>query len=150
MGTNAHAILCAAGNPPKYPLASATAIVNGASTAATLARTQRLYVVPRLHPMVNGILVNASGGEGTVRVQCRLAQPRLAFLWDHRVFGRVLFPAAGETCGLANTISQVLRVLNQVLDKLANGACRSHSWLTPPRPSDSLRSALLDTTSTDE
>jgi hypothetical protein len=82
-GTNAHALL-EAGGAPGGPAG------RPAAAAPPPLRPQRLYVVPRVHPLASG--VRAAGRE--LALACRLGGARLAYLLDHRVAGRALLPAA--------------------------------------------------------
>lgn len=72
-----------------------------------LHRCERICVHPAAHPLAQLASVQATGEAlpvpkglqicslGSVRVECRLSSmPRLSWLYDHRVGGRVLLPGA--------------------------------------------------------
>ena len=80
-GTNAHAVLSAAPAEPAGP----------EETSDKLIHKQRHWVLPSCHCL----LTAAHTHGGTVVMQCQLGDARLAFLLDHQVMGRALFPAAG-------------------------------------------------------
>ena len=91
-GTNAHAVV-AAGTP-----------ANTAGSAQTPAwQRKRHYVLPAAHSLITdasvGRGVSATAGSGPaaqlVLFHCDLARTRLAFLWDHHVMGKAIFPGAG-------------------------------------------------------
>lgn len=79
-GTNAHAVLSAAAQP-RTPT----------QTDSLMLQQQRYWVLPRAHPLLTSAVCSPS----SVIMQCSLAEPGLAFLLDHQVLGRALFPAAG-------------------------------------------------------
>jgi len=84
-GTNAHAVVSTTSGDANH----------GSSLSAGIAlhfpmQKQRHWVLPKPH----SLLVFASSQRDTVIMQCQLADPNLAFLMDHHVMGRPLFPAA--------------------------------------------------------
>lgn len=89
-GTNAHTVLQ---RPPSAP---ATRHLVG-----TAWQREHLWVTPAPHVMLHGVAaagtVSGSGGrQRSLIFECWLSStPRLAFLWDHRVTDKVLFPGAG-------------------------------------------------------
>eukprot|EP00803_Ostreobium_quekettii_P007582 evm.model.scf_983.1 EVM.evm.TU.scf_983.1 scf_983:18-7581(-) len=80
MGTNAHAVLSASllDEHARLKAGPAGGLWKG-----------RCWVAPRPHPFLTGF---CSGG-GACAFECRMGRSRLAFLMDHVVMGRVLFPA---------------------------------------------------------
>ena len=79
-GTNALALLASAGGAALH------------KQAAHWAR-QRFWVAPRPHAALQRA-VPAQGGRQLVVQSAPLASPALAYLWDHRVSGKPLFPGA--------------------------------------------------------
>ena len=96
-GTNAHAVLSAV--PTVTSCCTSTA-----SCVAALMHRQRHWVLPKPH----SLLTAAYTHQTTVTMQCQLADPRLAFLLDHQVLGRALFPAAGMLEAAAAAAKTVL------------------------------------------
>jgi 3-oxoacyl-(acyl-carrier-protein) synthase len=78
-GTNAHVIMQPGGDAIALPAAP-----------AVLWARQRLWVAVAPHAGLHR--VSAAGGAALM--QCSLASAPLAYLWDHRVSGKVLFPGA--------------------------------------------------------
>ncbi|PNH02167.1 Erythronolide synthase, modules 3 and 4, partial [Tetrabaena socialis] len=111
-GTNAHAVLAAA---PGVTAAEGGGMVVAASDAAAAWTTpraaSRYWIHPSVHPFVGGAWgagpgpMVAGGGARVLTVECRISAARLAYLWDHRVSGRALLPAAAflELCLAAAT-----------------------------------------------
>ena len=83
-GTNTHAVLSAHPGAPAHP----TDVSGG---LAGVMHQHRLWVLPKPH----SLLTLAQTDPSTVTMHCQLSNPRLAFLLDHRVMGRAMFPAAG-------------------------------------------------------
>ena len=83
-GTNAHAVISTAP-------ADAAGHRQSTGFASALMHRQRQWVLPKPHTL----LTAAVADHGSVILQCHLSNPRLAFLLDHQVMGRALFPAAG-------------------------------------------------------
>ena len=84
-GTNAHALLAAA------PLESAS--VHAATAAAPAWHNKRLYVLPEAHLLIEAASVSSRGtAQRRVAFHAELAGASLAFLWDHQVMGKPLFP----------------------------------------------------------
>lgn len=81
MGTNAHAIVSAS-----------TGQVPASQQPAPLVKNlQRLYVVPRVHPLVSQVRACRPAGSlsaWTMAVECHISSARLASIYDHRVMGR--------------------------------------------------------------
>ena len=82
-GTNAHAILQAA---PRINTQTA-------SQVKMQWQQQRRWVLPRAHCLIRQCLSADKHGDITFAVN--MQQPNLAFLWEHQVLGRSIFPAAG-------------------------------------------------------
>ncbi len=88
MGTNAHAVLRS--SPP----AKAGAAAAPATAAGQLAwRRSSCWAGPAACLLAEHV-AHASGGARVV-LQARLGAPQLAYLWQHRVAGRAIFPGAG-------------------------------------------------------
>ncbi len=85
-GTNAHALLAAA------PLEASNAIA--ATAAAPAWHNKRLYVLPEAHLLIATASVSSPSAAAQRRVafHAELASASLAFLWDHQVMGKPLFP----------------------------------------------------------
>ena len=95
-GTNAHAVLSA------VPTGASCYTANAGCVTALIHR-QRHWVLPKPH----SLLTAAHTNQPTVTMHCQLGDPRLAFLLDHQVLGRALFPAAGmleAAAAAANTM----------------------------------------------
>ncbi|KAL4451846.1 hypothetical protein ABPG75_007508, partial [Micractinium tetrahymenae] len=93
-GTNAHALVARA---PQAPPAGG-AMPNTARPAAVGWQKEAHWVAPPVHPMLHSCRFSGAGSarKATLLIECQLsATPRLAYYWDHRVGGRVLFPGAG-------------------------------------------------------
>ena len=82
-GTNAHAVL----------QASATSGEAWPAVAAVPWQQRREWVLPSAHCLIKQHLPQMPPSKATFA--CSLQQPALAFLWDHEVMGRSLFPGAG-------------------------------------------------------
>ena len=112
-GTNAHAVL------------SAPAVSQQPRAGRARAwQQQRVWCCPAPH----ALLWEAGGGgsrAGCVRVVARLGGAGLAYLWDHRVSGRALFPGAG-------------------FFELASASARLALAQAPGRPCAALASVSLD------
>lgn len=98
-GTNAHALVARA--PVGQP-SSADGIAyvhtNTARATATVWQREAYWVGPPVHIMMHRCRVLGAGSarKASLAMECQLsATPRLAYFWDHRVGGRVLFPGAG-------------------------------------------------------
>ena len=89
-GTNAHAIILASG--------SSSGPSGSSSTAAPAWQRRRHYVLPEASLLAAVTLVPPAGGRRQVVVQADLASAQLAFLWDHRVMGRGIFPGKSACC----------------------------------------------------
>jgi acyl transferase domain-containing protein len=83
-GTNAHAVLSA---------------VSGRSSLAAVQLEQlpawqgkRQYVLPEAHLLITAATVSAAGASRRVLFHAELAAASLAFLWDHQVMGKGIFP----------------------------------------------------------
>ena len=84
-GTNAHAVLTAAGTPDEA----------GASISkpASLWARQRFWIAPRTHA---ALLCGAvESGNRQAIMQANLATAVLSYTWDHQVNGKALFPGTG-------------------------------------------------------
>ena len=84
-GTNAHAVVSTTSGDAIH----GSSLPTGAALHLPMQK-QRHWVLPKPH----SLLVIASSQRDTVIMQCQLADPNLAFLMDHQVMGRPLFPAA--------------------------------------------------------
>ena len=84
-GTNAHAVVSTTSGDANH----GSSLLAGAALHLPMQK-QRLWVLPKPH----SLLLLASSQRETVIMQCQLADPNLAFLMDHQVMGRPLFPAA--------------------------------------------------------
>ena len=84
-GTNAHAVVSTTSGDAKH----GSSLPAGVALQLPMQRL-RHWVLPPPH----SLLVLASSQRETVIMQCQLADPSLAFLMDHQVMGRRLFPAA--------------------------------------------------------
>jgi acyl transferase domain-containing protein len=82
-GTNAHAVV----------EASTTAQASTTAGVPVSWRQQRQWVLPLAHCLIKHSLPGASPSKTTFA--CSLQQPALAFLWEHKVHDRSLFPGAG-------------------------------------------------------
>ena len=103
-----------------------------AAARRPLLAPQRLYVLPAAHPLAAAVLP----GRGAVTLVCRLGSARstarLAWLWDHRVRGRALLPAAATPARSARTIAPVhASVTNIAADRPPSPG--------PPRPGQERR-----------
>jgi acyl transferase domain-containing protein len=87
-GTNAHAVVQPAA-------ASAAALHPGYGACRAAWKHCRMYVLPEAHLFVRRAAPPPQGRRQVV-LQADLARPELAFLWDHQVMGKAIFP--GETC----------------------------------------------------
>lgn len=83
-GTNTHAVLSAHRGAPAHPTDASGGLTG-------VMHRHRLWVLPKPH----SLLTLAQTDPSTVTMHCQLSDPCLAFLLDHRVMGRALFPAAG-------------------------------------------------------
>lgn len=85
-GTNAHALLAAA------PLEAAG--VAAPTAAAPAWHNKRLYVLPEAHLLIATASLGGPSGaaQRSVAFHAELAGASLAFLWDHQVMGKPLFP----------------------------------------------------------
>ena len=90
-GTNAHAVLAA---------------VSGSSSSVAVQLEQlpawqgkRQYVLPEAHLLITAATVSAAGASRRVLFHAELAAASLAFLWDHQVMGKGIFPGeASAAC----------------------------------------------------
>ena len=82
-GTNAHAILQAA---PRTNTQTD-------SQVRMQWQQQRRWVLPQAHCLIRQCL--SAGKHGDITFAVNMQQPNLAFLWEHQVLGRSIFPAAG-------------------------------------------------------
>ena len=91
-GTNAHAII----QRPTQEGGLPSSLPNTSHPAATDWQKEAHWVGPPVHVMLHRVLCTAAGGrKAAAHMECHLsATPRLAFMWDHQVGGRVLFPGA--------------------------------------------------------
>lgn len=85
-GTNAHALLCTPGTASPAALACAAA-------APEAWQRRRHWFAPTPHALLPR-LAAAAGRAGAVHLQAVLGGSALAYLQDHRVGGRALFPGA--------------------------------------------------------
>lgn len=130
-GTNAHAVLQQTAVP-----AAATSM-----HATSFART-RVWVAPPAHILLQSVAGGtASHGLRTARTSQRqtlafdtaLSQPRLSFLWQHMVLGKMLLPAATFLEAATATMRALLNS-----NDLNNGSLRDAVFATPlalPPPS---------------
>lgn len=81
-GTNAHAVL----------QASATAEAAPPAVAAVTWQQHRQWVLPPAHFLIQHYMTGKQVSRATFA--CNLLQPALAFLWEHQVRDRSLFPGA--------------------------------------------------------
>ena len=65
-------------------------VSQNASSPDTRWHLQRHWYMPRPHRLLH----HATNGMGTTQMACQLLHPGLAYLWQHRVAGRALFPGA--------------------------------------------------------
>jgi acyl transferase domain-containing protein len=89
-GTNAHALLEGPGGSGSLPSASPAA---GAAAPLLPWRKQRLWLQPAANLLVRRF--SAAAAAGDLVFEARLGAPQLAYLWEHQVAGRAIFPAAG-------------------------------------------------------
>ena len=92
-GTNAHAVLQRPAGRP-----------NTSRLGSTDWQRESLWLAPQLHAMLHSAAVSAAAAHGkggastsqrVLTVECQLSTtPRLAYVWDHVVSGKVLFPGA--------------------------------------------------------
>lgn len=89
-GTNAHALLAAA------PLEAAS--VAAPTSTAPAWHNKRLYVLPEAHMLIATASLSGPSGAAqcSVAFHAELAGASLAFLWDHQVMGKPLFPGAPQ------------------------------------------------------
>ena len=93
-GTNAHVLL-------SKPLATSSIVSDAGTENAGFGHlpwaAQRLWVLPQLSSLMQMAWVKSSQLKSLapeVVLVSKLAEPRLAFLWDHMVGGKVLLPGA--------------------------------------------------------
>ena len=84
-GTNAHALL-------EAKPAEATISVQAISAAMCSWQHKRQYVLPE----ANALIAAASMAGTKVLFHADLAAASLAFLWDHRVMGKAIFPGKSQ------------------------------------------------------
>ena len=82
-GTNAHAVL----------QASPTAVAGPPAVAAVAWQPRRQWVLPPAHCLIKHCMPGEQCNKAMFA--CKLLQPALAFLWEHQVMDRSLFPGAG-------------------------------------------------------
>jgi NADPH:quinone reductase-like Zn-dependent oxidoreductase/3-oxoacyl-(acyl-carrier-protein) synthase/acyl carrier protein len=82
-GTNAHAVVKSSFFSPE----------NTTSSMLTW-KKRRHYVLPEAHLLLQTAL-SAVPSSGQVSLVADLSSPQLAFLWDHKVMGKSIFPGAG-------------------------------------------------------
>ena len=82
-GTNAHAVL----------QASPTAVAGPPAMAALTWQPRRQWVLPPAHCLIKHCMPGEQPNKAMFA--CKLVQPALAFLWEHQVMDRSLFPGAG-------------------------------------------------------
>ena len=82
-GTNAHAVL----------QASSTAVPGPPAVAALTWQLRRQWVLPPAHCLIKHCMFGEQPNKAMFA--CKLMQPALAFLWEHQVMDRSLFPGAG-------------------------------------------------------
>jgi len=135
-GTNAHAVM----------EASNTAQASTTAGVPVSWRRQRQWVLPLAHCLLKHSLPGASPSKTTFA--CSLQQPALAFLWEHEVHDRSLFPGAGYfEMALA-----ALRTLHSSSSN-SNNCCLTQIAVPAPlvlaEPSDSAVGASVLTCSVD-
>lgn len=84
-GTNAHALVT---------------VTNSASITCqgdAAWQLKRRYVLPAAHLLATIGTVSSSSGKARVLMQANLRGPQLAFLWDHKVMGKPVFPGTVRT-----------------------------------------------------
>ena len=90
-GTNAHALLATVPAQGSAPRAVPAA-------AAPAWQHRRFYVLPEVHLLISAAAVDAgSPAARRVLFHAELAAARTAFLWDHQVLSKALFPGACVT-----------------------------------------------------
>jgi len=82
-GTNAHAVVKSSFFPSE----------NTTSSVLTWKR-RRHYVLPEAHLLLQ-TAISVVPSSGQVSLVADLSSPQLAFLWDHKVMGKSIFPGAG-------------------------------------------------------
>ena len=81
-GTNAHAVL----------QASPTSVAGPTAVADFTWQLRRQWVLPPAHCLIKHCMPGEQPNKAMFA--CKLLQPALAFLWEHQVMGRSLFPGA--------------------------------------------------------
>jgi hypothetical protein len=110
-GTNAHAIVAASSSDRRRELSRTP------DAGFMLWDAKRLWIGPPAHPFLSSANTLTSAQHPAVFIHARIgAAASQAYLWDHRVSGRALFPAAGfielataATRGTASSTSSGLR-----------------------------------------
>ena len=88
-GTNAHAVVASA---PAAAPGPDGAVPNASVPALVTWQRDWQFVAPPVHIMLTRVR-SLPGRRAQLLMDCHLsATPRLAYFWDHRVGGRVLFP----------------------------------------------------------
>jgi acyl transferase domain-containing protein len=84
-GTNAHALL------QQAPAASAVV-----PSVLAVWSHQRTWVAPPVHALLQcAVVLGSQPRRQQAAFEASLTMPQLAFLWEHRVLGLVMFPATG-------------------------------------------------------
>jgi len=112
-GTNAHAVVSTTSGEANH----GSSLPAGAAYHLPMQK-QRHWVLPKPH----SLLVFASSQRDTVIMQCQLADPNLAFLMDHQVMGRPLFPAAAMLEVAAAAAKTMLQVSDTLISDLVIAA----------------------------
>ena len=93
-GTNAHAVVAAALQPDACAVHATTAL-------APVWHQKRHYVLPVAHLLIAATVCSGAGAQRRVAFHAELAGASLAYLWDHQVMGKALFPGAASAMGQA-------------------------------------------------
>jgi hypothetical protein len=123
-GTNAHALL--------QQVDSATATVPAPAAGLTVLVSQRVWVAPPIHALLQMAAATGSGrfarrqSSAMLALDAGLGVPKLAFLWQHSILGMAVFPATAFLEMAAGATRQLLNC-----NDLSDSALRTAVFATP-------------------